>query len=128
MDEAEALHRQAYESVVLDHGEGHRTVGFVLTALAATLEAAGRFEEAEATARQALAVFQRSFDEDHWRIADANSVLGGTLLGQGRIDEAEPLIRNSLPTLSRFRGDRARATREARQRLEALEAALGARG
>lgn len=127
LDEAELLHRQAYESVVLDHGEGHRTVGFVLTALAATLEAAGRFEEAEATARQALGVFRKSFDADHWRIADASSVLGGTLLGQGKLEEAEPLIRRSLPTLSRFRGDRARATREARQRLEALEAALDSR-
>lgn len=121
LEEAEALQRQAYHSVLLDNGEGHRTVGFVLVALATTLESAGRFEEAEETARQALAVFHNNFDADHWRIAEAENVLGGCLLGQGKIAEAEPLIRRSVPVLSRVRGDRARATREAQKRLEALE-------
>ena len=76
----------------------------------------GRLEEAESWARKALARLRRQ--QLYWRIADAESVLGGCLLAQGRYQEAEPLLAWSYPEIAAAKGDEARQSREAKQRLE----------
>ncbi|MEM7356599.1 MAG: serine/threonine-protein kinase [Acidobacteriota bacterium] len=81
-----------------------------------------RPQEAEALVRQALATFRRQ--HLHWRIADAESVLGGSLLAQKRFAEAEQLLVLSYPVIAKARGENARQSLEAKERLEAFRYAL----
>ncbi len=72
---------------------------------------------AEPMARQAVAVMRRALAPEDWRTRGAESVLGVCLTRLGRYDEAEPLLEGSYQALLAQRGEDARETREARERL-----------
>lgn len=87
----------------------------VLRNLALALQAQGDLESAESMAREALGRFRHL--HVHWRVADAESVLGSILHRQGRRLEADPLLRHSVPIIHDVKGDNARQTRGALDRL-----------
>ena len=119
---AEAGYRQALRIYRTRFGLEHPNVGVVTKNLASLLTQTGDLENAEKRAREALDILGNTFIK-HWRIADAESVVGGAVAARGRYDEAEPLLRDSYTILSTTKGPSARQTKEALERLEALEEA-----
>ncbi len=117
---AEALYGEAMQIFSERFGPDHSSIATVLRHRASLQLAQGRPEEAEDTARQALVIYRRTHSEGHWRIAEVESALGACLLAQGRHEEAAPLLRRGYETLRATKGDAARQTREALERLEKL--------
>lgn len=83
--------------------------------LAVALQRQGRTEEALATARQSVELAYGAFAD--WHLAEAESVLGWCLAEEGDSELAEVYLTRSYEVLARAKGDGARETREARQKL-----------
>ena len=116
--EAEVRYGEAMEIFTEHFGPDHSNVANVLRHQALLRLAQGRLGEAEDRARRALLMFRRTKSVGHWRIAEAESVLGACLLALGRAGEATPLMRSGYEALRMAKGDTARQTREALERLE----------
>jgi tetratricopeptide (TPR) repeat protein len=118
LTEAETSIDEALKIFRTERGPRDNTVGVVLRNRATLLQAQGKFEEAVLNAQLATEILVEALDPGHWRTADARSVLGACLLDLNRVGDAEPLLRDSLPILEAELGKDARATWEARQRLQ----------
>jgi serine/threonine-protein kinase len=121
--EAEALYLRALALRRRRLGDGHVELARSERNLAVLRLGQGRAAEARALAGKALARLRRDKVPGDWSLADAESVLGAALAAEGRRGEAGPLLRESYRALAASRGEHAAATREARQRLSAFEAA-----
>ncbi len=117
---AEAQLDQALEIFRAHYGEDDPAVAETLRNRAVMFVAANRPEEAESDARQAAEIFRGAFQAKDWRTADAESILGECLLALNRRQEATGLLENSLAIIEAEKGERARATWEARRRVERL--------
>ncbi len=120
---AEVQLDQALEIFRAHYGEDDPAVAETLRNRAVMLVAASRPEEAEGDARQAAEILRNAFQVKDWRTADAESILGECLLALNRRQEARELLENSLAIIEAEKGERARATWEARRRLQAMRAA-----
>ncbi len=121
--EAERLYLRALELRRQRLGDEHAELARSERNLAVLRLDQGKLVDARRLLEKALARLRRGKVPGDWRIADAESVLGAVLAAEGRRRQAEPLLRASYRTLAATRGEHVTATREARQRLLAFEAA-----
>lgn len=123
-DEAETVYRRSLDMRRRLLGEPHDIVATSYNNLARLLWARGEPEKAEPLARRALDMFEKTLPADHWRLANARSLLGGCLLDSGRADEGASLIRDSYEAIVAATGEGSPYSREAKQRLAALDRTL----
>ena len=120
--EAERRFLEALEVIAKQESYEHRLTGQVLANYAVLLNEVGRADEALPRAQQARSEIDKSYPADHWRRAFADSVLGATLARLGRLDEARPLLENSIAPIVANTGESSVYSRDARERLAALDA------
>lgn len=118
--EAESLLREALGLNREVLGSWHPSVATNLVNLSDLLQLEGRAEEAEELAREARRILEKSFGPEHWRTAVAKSILGACLARQGNLDEARRLLHEGYSTLRAQKGEAARNTLDARDRLESF--------
>lgn len=123
-DEAEEVYRRSLDMRRRLLGDEHDIVATSYNNLARLLWAKGEPQAAEPLIRQALDIFEKTLPADHWRLANGRSLLGGCLVDQGQLEAGEPLVRDNLEPVEAATGAGSPYSREARQRLETLEAAL----
>lgn len=120
LDEAERLFREVLDVLSEEHGPSHPHTLVVQRNLAVALMARDSLEEAEVLIRQVIDRSRLRWPLDHWRRADADSIMGHCLLARGRYVEAEERLIHSYPVIRDARGEKARYTREARERIVKL--------
>ena len=124
LEEAAETLTQALEIRLEILGEDHLHVAFTHKDLASVRFELGDDAAAEELWQQAIRVLRARKPEGCWELADADSQVGGRLAARGQLEEAEPLLRGSYETLRKLRGEASLYARQARERLEAFEAAL----
>ena len=115
---AEELYERVLRLRESEHGATHSSVARTSKKLATLVLERGETIRATNLIRGALKIIRDTQAPGHWLIADAESVLGACLAASGRFEDAEQLLMNSLQILEEELGERARATREATERLE----------
>jgi serine/threonine-protein kinase len=87
----------------------------------------GRLEEAERAAREAVAAYATALAPDHWRRAVADSIFADIEARRGEVEQALPRLEDAWARLSRSKGEEARQTRDAEQRLNRWTATAAVR-
>ncbi|MBX3395155.1 MAG: serine/threonine protein kinase [Phycisphaerae bacterium] len=113
--EALQLRRKAVDRGVLDAGQGDLADSLGL--LAELLRIEGNRQEARAALDEALAIGDARYAADDWRTASLQSSLGAMLFEDGESDLGIQLMKSSLDRLRAVRGDSARETHDAAERL-----------
>jgi len=125
--EAEPLFRRALRIWEEQLGPEHPDVAFGLWGLARISARQGRASQAEALFARALALRERHLGELHVRTAQVLHDFAGFQHGQGRAREAAVLYQRALTTRQRLLGPDHPLTRDTRQRLQEVLAALDQR-
>jgi tetratricopeptide (TPR) repeat protein len=125
--EAEPLFRRALRIWEEQLGPEHPDVAFGLWGLARISARQGRASQAEALFARALAQGERHLGELHVRTAQVLHDFAGFQHGQGRAREAAVLYQRALTTRQRLLGPDHPLTRDTRQRLQEVLAALDQR-
>ncbi len=120
--DAEPLLRAALLTADAKTPESHPLRANTRVALAAVLVATGRPAGAVSLLREAVALREATLPDGHADRAVALSLLGDALRRAGRAAEAAPLLRESHAALARTLGPAHRLTRDAADRLAALQA------
>jgi tetratricopeptide (TPR) repeat protein len=94
--EAEALHRQSLEGLILTQGPAHVDVGKAWHNLGTTLRNANRFDEAETALRQALAIKEAALGTDHPDLGTTLNSLSSVARRTGRLEEAAAFAQRAL--------------------------------
>lgn len=103
LDEAEALHQQAFACLRGTLGPAHPEVAAALRNLA-RLAHARRDPAAEALARRGLEIRAAALGDDHLAVARDRAALASILESLGRAGEAEQLLRQALACFERTLG------------------------
>lgn len=93
--EALRVNREALETLLAVHGEGHPMVSDTRNNIGVTLLALGEYQESERLFRDAIVAGERSYGPDHPALANSLSNLGKVLMDGGRFEEAAPIVRRA---------------------------------
>ena len=104
--------------------EGSHTTGTTLQLNRASIVERGMWVDRCLDAIEPVLAELESTGRPH-QVQDARSIRGGCLRQEGRFEEAEPILLGSLARLVELRGDTARQTKQARERVVALFEATG---
>lgn len=123
-DEAAGLLERGITLARAGYGDAHPILAHLLYDRGVLYLAQGDATSAERVLRDTLVRQGRLLRPDDWRLAVTRSALGGALHALGRHAEAEPLLANAVSVLRDVPGREGREAGLARQRLDALHAAM----